>query len=180
MPFAEDGSWSPRPYRVAVTGHRMLGDRHVHAWVKDASRRVLAASAEIGALNTAGVEAWSALAIGADTLFAQAALELGVPLVGVVPFAAYPRDFDPDDRVVLDGLIERCERVVRLDRKRRTKHAYMAAGTRLVRECDVLLAVWNGKPSRGLGGTGDVVAYAERRGVPVVRVDPASAGSSAK
>ncbi|MFH9861330.1 hypothetical protein [Streptomyces sp. NPDC017202] len=30
-----------------------------------------------------------------------------------------------------------------------------------------LLAVWDGKPARGYGGTADVVAYAERTGVAV-------------
>ncbi|GAB2826863.1 hypothetical protein GCM10027073_64840 [Streptomyces chlorus] len=30
-----------------------------------------------------------------------------------------------------------------------------------------LLAVWDGKPARGFGGTADVVSYAERSGTPV-------------
>ena len=37
----------------------------------------------------------------------------------------------------------------------------------LVGPVDELLAVWDGKPARGYGGTADVVAYAERNGVPV-------------
>jgi hypothetical protein len=40
---------------------------------------------------------------------------------------------------------------------------------------DVLLAVWDGRPARGFGGTGDVVAYARRRGVPVEVVWPRGA-----
>ncbi len=179
MPFLDDGSWRPRPIRIGVTGHRMLAD-DLHTGVRDACRQVLESMVEVGRINGAGVEAWSALAIGADTLFAQAALELDLPLVGIMPFAHYPRDFAPADLVVLEGLIERCDRMIRLDRIRKTKHAYMAAGTMLVRECDLVVAVWNGMPSRALGGTGDVVRYAERLGVPVVRVDPARAGSSTK
>ncbi|GGS06128.1 MULTISPECIES: hypothetical protein [Streptomyces] len=30
-----------------------------------------------------------------------------------------------------------------------------------------LIALWDGKPARGYGSTADVVAYAERTGVPV-------------
>jgi hypothetical protein len=40
---------------------------------------------------------------------------------------------------------------------------------------DVLLAVWDGQPARGPGGTGDVVAYARARGTPVEVVWPAGA-----
>jgi hypothetical protein len=34
----------------------------------------------------------------------------------------------------------------------------------------VLLAVWDGRPARGLGGTGDVVARARRQGLPLAWV----------
>lgn len=37
----------------------------------------------------------------------------------------------------------------------------------LVGLVDELIAVWDGKPARGYGETADVVAYAERTGVPV-------------
>ncbi len=47
----------------------------------------------------------------------------------------------------------------------------MAAGVWMVDRSDRLVAIWDGKPAAGLGGTGDVVAYALERGIPVVRVD---------
>ena len=37
----------------------------------------------------------------------------------------------------------------------------------LAPRCDRLLAVWDGLPSRGLGGTGDIVTYARTLGRPV-------------
>ncbi len=37
-------------------------------------------------------------------------------------------------------------------------------------ECDVLLAVWDGKPAAGRGGTAEIVAYALKRRVPVVAI----------
>jgi hypothetical protein len=36
----------------------------------------------------------------------------------------------------------------------------------------VLLAVWDGTPSQGVGGTADVVAFAGERGVPTTVVWP--------
>jgi hypothetical protein len=39
----------------------------------------------------------------------------------------------------------------------------------------VLVAVWDGQPARGLGGTADVVAYARQRGVPMEVIWPRGA-----
>ena len=36
---------------------------------------------------------------------------------------------------------------------------------------DVLIAVWDGEPARGRGGTAEVVAYARSLGKPVVLID---------
>jgi hypothetical protein len=40
----------------------------------------------------------------------------------------------------------------------------MDAGRVVVDRSSVLVAAWDGQPSRGLGGTADVVAYARERG----------------
>jgi hypothetical protein len=41
-----------------------------------------------------------------------------------------------------------------------------------VNRSDRLLAVWDGKPAQGLGGTGDIVAYAKSRGLPTTVIWP--------
>jgi hypothetical protein len=50
--------------------------------------------------------------------------------------------------------------------------AYEQAGRRVVEASDVLLALWDGAPSRGQGGTAEIVEHARERGVrvEVVRV----------
>ncbi|MGW1171379.1 hypothetical protein [Streptomyces sp. NPDC002550] len=48
-----------------------------------------------------------------------------------------------------------------------TSQAHQAGSEILVGLVDELIAVWDGKPARGYGGTADVVAYAKRTGVPV-------------
>lgn len=45
----------------------------------------------------------------------------------------------------------------------------------LVALVDELLAVWDGQPARGFGGTADVVRYAQRHGTPVRRLWPKNA-----
>lgn len=50
---------------------------------------------------------------------------------------------------------------------------YEALGSALVRQVDLLLAVWDGQPAAGPGGTQTVIGEATARGVPVILVDPA-------
>jgi len=45
-------------------------------------------------------------------------------------------------------------------------------GEMLVRQSDVLLAIWRGTPPAGIGGTADVMAIALRQRIPVIRIDP--------
>jgi hypothetical protein len=45
--------------------------------------------------------------------------------------------------------------------------AYLAGGLALVDDVDVLVALWDGEPSRGRGGTAEVVQYARDTGTPV-------------
>lgn len=51
----------------------------------------------------------------------------------------------------------------------------MAGGRVVVDRSARLLAVWDGQPARGHGGTAGVVAYARKRGVPVEVIWPEGA-----
>jgi hypothetical protein len=51
----------------------------------------------------------------------------------------------------------------------------MAASRLMIDTADELLAVWDGQPARGHGGTADVVAYARSHGKPVHVIWPAGA-----
>ncbi len=54
---------------------------------------------------------------------------------------------------------------------------YRTLAQMLVRRADLLLAIWNGEPSEGAGGTADVVQEAHRVGVPIIWIKP---GKTAK
>lgn len=55
---------------------------------------------------------------------------------------------------------------------------YATIGQMLVRQADLLIALWDGNPPRGRGGTADVVSEARRSGVPVVWINPARPGEA--
>jgi hypothetical protein len=134
----------------------------------------------------------SPLAEGADRLVASIALDLGYQLDVPMPFpqAEYERDFQQADRDPAANAASVAEfrsllaqatpaeaggppRVLALDGGRGDEEAasYGAVGRLVVRNCDLLLAVWNGHPGKGSGGTADTVRFAVRGGPPVIWVD---------
>ncbi|MEU0882382.1 hypothetical protein ABZ345_27535 [Lentzea sp. NPDC005914] len=153
--------------QLAITGHRGLS-AELEAEV---DRMIRAAVAESGS----GVVGVSCLADGADAVFAQAVLDAGGSLVAVLPAAEYRESLPEDYRPVYDRLLARAGEVVRLPFVTPDPRAYMEAGKRMIDESDSLLAVWDGQPGRGPGGTADVVAYARSRGVPVTVLWPEGA-----
>jgi hypothetical protein len=46
----------------------------------------------------------------------------------------------------------------------------MAAGRATIAHCDLLIAIWDGRPPRGRGGTAEVVHLAVAQGTPVVHI----------
>jgi hypothetical protein len=55
------------------------------------------------------------------------------------------------------------------------REAYQAAGEHVMNTVDEMVAVWDGAPPDGAGGTGDVVRTARARGIQVTVVWPEGA-----
>ncbi|MER5493786.1 hypothetical protein [Streptomyces sp. NPDC002490] len=146
--------------RVGITGHRGLSSA-----VEVQTRALLA---EAVALYEPGeLVAVSCIADGPDTWFALAVLERGGGLEVVLPAQDYRADLPEWHHSTYDELLRRAAAVHRTGLVASGAHAHMAGGELLADSVEVLIAVWDGQPARGLGGTADVVAHAERNGVPV-------------
>jgi hypothetical protein len=153
--------------RLGIVGHRML-DADATAFVSAESHAFLTAERA----GCGHVVAVSALAEGADTLFAEAALHLGVPLEIVRPFDRYADDFTTTaGKSRYCGLVDAARRETRLPFTDASVDAYEAAMRWVVRACDVLVAAWDGSAPRGRAGTAEAIAYAERIGRRVVHLD---------
>lgn len=154
--------------RIGVTGHRALVDPDAAARDVDAALdRLLAGDDDVTA------EVVSPLAEGADRIVAERVLARpDTTLVAVLPLEVddYERDFDsPRSRAEFRRLLARAKRVVVTgagDDGSRVS-AYERAGRAVVDASDVVLALWDGEPGRGRGGTAEIVAYARERGVAV-------------
>ena len=160
------------PLVVGVSGHRAIRPQDVPALAA-------AVGAIFDTLRTAcpatPLVLLSPCAEGADQLVARVGREKGASLIAVLPMARalYERDFHGSARDAFEELLgEPGVRTLEVpllpgstpdsvaaassdDRKLQ----YLRMGTFLARNCHVLIALWNGKPSVEPGGTAQIVAF---------------------
>lgn len=148
--------------RIGVSGHRRREGAD-WAFVRE---RMEAAIAGVSALS-----GYTSLAPGADQIFADLILAAGLTLVAVVPIYRGKIELEEGAKADFDRFCEKAHRVIRVTGATRDG-AFFKAGKRVVDEADRMVFVWDGLPSRGLGGTADIVAYARKRRKPGVIVDP--------
>lgn len=120
----------------------------------------------------------SAIAEGSDQIAADEALSLGWDLHAILPFArSYYRTTLGDDAAKsrFDWLLKHADRVLELPGEQGAEtEGYSMVGRATVAHCDVIIAVWDGLPARGRGGTAEVVETAIARGRPVIHLMPAA------
>jgi hypothetical protein len=154
---------------LGVTGHQTIPPR-AHDFTVDAIRDILGRA-------KAPLSAVTSLAAGADQLVATELVRSGGHLHVIVPSRDYERTFTTmEDLASFRLLLEAAQTITRLDYPEPSEEAFMAAGKSIVDNCDMLVAIWDGKPARGLGGTGDVVRYAQEKGTAVSIVWPDDIG----
>lgn len=150
---------------VAIAGHQKLPRRAV-PYIREAIERQLA--------TTPGpIVGVSSLAEGADQLFADILLQQGGQLHVVIPSRQYEGAFTTEAaRQRYRRLLSKSALVHALPYPKPTEDAFLKAGQKAVDLSDLLIAVWDGKPSRGKGGTADIVHYARALPRPVVVIWP--------
>ena len=153
--------------KLGVTGHQRLPQPEIWEWISVELRAVL----ERFTPPLIGV---TSLAIGTDQLFARSVLELTGTLEVVLPFDRYENTFEERDRLEFERLLKLSSRMEVLPRTGSDEQCYLAAGRRVADLSNMLIAVWDGKPARGLGGTADIVHYSLTRRIPLVHINPST------
>jgi hypothetical protein len=151
---------------VGVTGHRFLAE------VDKVSAGIDRALAHIEA--TFAPQQWtvlSALADGADQLvtrrlLARHAAQLIVLLP--MPLDEYLEDIRSPER--FQTLLAQAAGTIPLPGARTHDEAYAALARYLAAHCDLLVAVWDGRPAQGPGGTSEIVARVRAAGKPLAWV----------
>lgn len=155
-------------HRIGITGHREF-DEPTSRLIREALRRI------VGVYQPHDLVGVTCLAEGSDTLFAEAVADRGGSLEVVVPALRYREALPRSHRRTYDELLARAAAVHQLPLVESDDAAYLAGSRRMLTVIDRLVAVWDGLPARGVGGTAEVVADARERGLPVDVVWPAGA-----
>jgi hypothetical protein len=147
--------------RIAVTGHVDVSE-DVAKWV------VTKLTERLGGVLGPRVHGITCLAKGADQIFATVILTLRGTFEVVLPAHDYHESMvHAEDGERFTQLLARASRVETMPFDRSSRAAYLAASEEMLDRCDVLLAVWDGNPSRDVGDTADIVRKARERDVPV-------------
>jgi hypothetical protein len=177
-------------FYAGLTGHRLLPASRLASILARADELLRSIGREVHACcvsdsksprpqrsdTTPELHCLTGLAAGADQALARLATAQGWRLTAILAFPReeFERDFTRDYEI--DGfrsLLHQALSVVELDGDRsRGPDAYVSVQKYLIDHSDIVLAVWDGKKSRGPGGTGEVVESALRAGTPVVVLSP--------
>lgn len=147
---------------IAVTGHRDLVE-------EERSALETRVRAMFDGLSTAfpdlDLQLLTGLAEGADRLAARVAASMDIPYVAVLPMSreSYEQDFESVESLAeFREMLSSARSIIELpdgsDAAGRDDR-YAQLGLFLSNHCQVLLAIWDGKPSHAVGGTAQIVNY---------------------
>ena len=162
-----ESSQLPRFHVVGFSGHRS---------VENPAGVAKAIASALESLRQEAAGEWVALssvADGSDQMFVAQARALGFSWHAILPLprAEFQKDFSPADWSAVETMLRHAEHVREITENGTREDAYLDCGLETVNDADVLIAVWDGKPARGKGGTAQVVGYAQSLGKPVIVID---------
>lgn len=151
--------------KIGITGHQELGSEATIIWLSNTLESIIRQNhIDVGITS---------LAIGADQLFAEVLRKSHVPYIAVIPSNGYETTFqNTHDLRRYQELLQGASERRKLTFKKPSETAFYEAGKQIVNLSDMLIAIWNGQPAKGLGGTGDIVKYALSVKKPIVHLNP--------
>lgn len=141
---------------IACTGHREFPFEE--NLIKDIFKKSL--------LKAKCTMALSGMAQGADTLFAEAALELGIPYKAICPFRGQGSNWPELAKQRYQELILKAEEVVYASEQYH-KHCFFIRDRYMVDHSDLLFALYDGRTS---GGTFYTYKYAKEQNKKVINI----------
>ncbi|QRN82079.1 hypothetical protein JR338_06395 [Chloroflexota bacterium] len=153
--------------RIGVTGHRILAE------IGKLNQAIDIGLIKIEECLPAPFAIVSSLAEGTDQLVAERALtrwpdcSLIVPLP--LPTPIYQSQFTNQDALAtFNQLLSAADEIMSPPEAKDLPDAYLQAGQVMLEMSDVIIAIWDGEPAQGIGGTENIVALARERGISLV------------
>jgi hypothetical protein len=180
----------PLRIRIGVTGHRVLKEPEIiKSKVREILDSIIPKCFAPKILKEQSIEPLSfsvitMLAEGADRLIANEVLRIpGSEMEVVLPFniADYMNDFvTAKSKTEFEGLLIKSKNIVTLEKHPPEDNPslklagkirdiqYKEGGHYVVNHCDLLVAIWDGKQSGGIGGTAEIIDYAREIKFPLI------------
>lgn len=161
--------------KICITGHRpksLYGyDLSDPRWIR--LKMELKNYLQQFILEQDTVDAITGMALGVDTIFAQAVLELqeeGFPisLIAMIPCLNQERMWRAADKNRYKEILSKADKVIYTSNEEYRKSLMILRNHAMVDEADQVLAVWRGIN----GGTASTIDYAKKRGKPLTILDP--------
>jgi hypothetical protein len=154
----------PTTLAIGFTGHRKIADE---SKCRDAIRKILLEWIEKAPGVVYGV---TSAAVGGDLLFAETCAELKLPIRVFLPLPKeqFREDFDEPAWARAECVFRNALSVEITGAGEKLTERYYECGIETVQQSQLLIALWDGRPSQGLGGTADMVHFAREQGRPVV------------
>ena len=154
----------PAVLAIGFTGHRSLLDE------SNSRKLICDYLAEQKATTLGIVYGVSSVAAGGDLLFAESCIQLEIPLRVLLPLPReyFRKDFDVATWMRVEQVLSKAVSVEVTGTNELREQGYYECGVETVQQCQLMIALWDGEPSRGLGGTQQIVSFARTMGRPVV------------
>jgi hypothetical protein len=151
--------------KAGVTGHQELGGASAERWVRGAVQRAVR--------HYQISYGYTCLAKGADQIFAEVLGRMCVPYSAIVPSRQYDTTFTTvAAKLSFQTLLAAASESIALEFSFPSEDAFFAGGQEVVSRADLIVAVWDGQPAKGRGGTGDIVALARENARRVIHLNP--------
>jgi hypothetical protein len=154
----------PSVLAIGFTGHRHLPD-------ETKSRAQIIQFLKEKKEKTQGtVYGVSSVAAGGDLLFTESCIQLGLPLRVLLPMPKeqFKEDFDVPTWERVEKVLQYAMSVEVTSGDQDRDARYYECGIETVLQSRLILSLWDGEPSRGLGGTEQIVSFAKIEGRPIV------------
>ncbi len=160
---------NPKNCYIGITGHRTVPNEEI---ILNKIKNVIH---NISKSINSPLTVISPIAEGSDRLVAEEILSFDNninknKLIVVLPFKKenYMNDFKTNEsKEEFLTLFNQAEEIITLSNSSSRKDAYLQVGKYVVDKSDVLIAIWDGLPSRGKGGTAEIVDYARENKKPL-------------
>jgi hypothetical protein len=154
----------PSVVAIGFTGHRHLQDE------QSCRARILEFLQEFKTKHHGTIYGLSSAAAGGDLLFAESCIQIGMPIRILLPAPKekFRDDFDEPTWARAESVMQRALSVEVAGDGQTKEECYYECGVETVQQSQLLLALWDGNPSKGLGGTEEMLSFAKGQGRPVV------------